>query len=89
LGVVEILGGLPVESPSGGRSDCRSSAAWRNETPSVRITQSITEPPASQAPRQCQRFLAGVITRLGSWSPCARVVVETVSALVAQYKRGA
>jgi hypothetical protein len=45
-----------------------SSTACRKLSPSACITQSITEPPRWQAPRQCQRFFAGVITRLGSWS---------------------
>ncbi len=30
--------------------------------------ESMTDPPAWQAPRQCQRFLAGLITSEGSWS---------------------
>jgi ParB family transcriptional regulator, chromosome partitioning protein len=34
--------------------------------PSARITQSITLPPVWHAPRQCQRFLSGVTTKLGS-----------------------
>ncbi len=34
-----------------------SSTAWRKLTPSARITQSITLPPAAHAPMQCHRFL--------------------------------
>ena len=45
-----------------------SSTAWRKDTPSERITQSITEPPVRHAPRQCQRFFAGVTTSDGSRS---------------------
>ena len=51
------------ESPS--RS---SSTAWRKLTPSVFITQSITEPPSPQAPRQFHRPLLGVTTSDGSLS---------------------
>ena len=39
--------------------------------PSARITQSIAVPPALHAPRQCQRFFAGVMTSDGlrsSWN---------------------
>ncbi len=47
-----------------------SSTACRNETPSVRITQSMTLPPVWHSPRQCHRFLAGDTTSEGlrsSW----------------------
>ena len=46
----------------------RSSTACRKLVLSTRITQSITLPPIWQAPRQCQRFVAGVIDKLGSRS---------------------
>ncbi len=57
--------------PDSGRPACparRSSTAWRKLTPSERITQSSTEPPAWHAPRQCHRFLAGLTTSDGSRS---------------------
>lgn len=45
-----------------------SSTACRKLTPSARITQSITDPPAEHAPKQCHRFFFDETTRLGSWS---------------------
>src|SRR5437763_1466762 len=50
-----------------------SSTACRKLSPSRRITQSITEPPAWHAPRQCQRFFAGVITSEGFVSRLAEL----------------
>ena len=59
-------------SAAKGRWSARSnSTAWRKLTPSARITQSITVPPALHAPRQCHRFFSGVITSDGlrsSWN---------------------
>jgi hypothetical protein len=61
---------------AGNTSFSNSSTACRNDTPSAFITQWIAEPPAWQAPKQCHRFLAGVITSDGvrsSWNgqrPC-------------------
>ena len=48
-----------------------NSTACRNDTPFIRITQSITVPPAWHAPRQCHRFVAGVTASdgvLSSWN---------------------
>ena len=49
----------------------RISTAWRNDTPSVFITQSTTLPPTWQAPRQCHRPFEGVMTKdgvLSAWN---------------------
>ncbi len=53
-----------------GRDDPRAAARPHagSSRPCARITQSITVPPVWQAPRQCQRFFFGLMTRLGSWS---------------------
>ena len=48
-----------------------TSTAWRKLTPWAFITQSITDPPTWQAPRQCHRPLEGVTTSEGvssSWN---------------------
>lgn len=55
-------------SPEVGAPLRSSSTACRKLTPSARITQSITLPPAAHAPMQCHSFFAGEITRLGSRS---------------------
>jgi cellulase/cellobiase CelA1 len=71
LTLLRFGGKAPVaEAAKGIESFSSSSAAWRKETPSALITQSITVPPAWHAPRQCQRFFAGVTTSdgvLSSW----------------------
>ena len=69
---VECFGTAPEEGAvvKGSQSFCNSSTACRNEIPSAFITQSITVPPAWQAPKQCHRFFPGVITSDGvrsSW----------------------
>jgi hypothetical protein len=48
-----------------GTSARKSSTAWRKDTPSTFITQSITEPPVWHAPRQCHSFFAGLTTSDG------------------------
>jgi hypothetical protein len=68
---------VPGRGPERGRRlpERSSSTAWRKLTPWVRITQSMTDPPAWHAPRQCHRFLAGLTTSEGS-----SVVVERAAA---------
>jgi len=63
--------GAAIASRASGASFCNSSTACRNETFCQRITQSITDPPAWHAPKQCHRFDFGLITNDGvrsSWN---------------------
>jgi len=57
-----------AKMPSAGESSRSSSTACRKDTPCARITQSMTLPPAWQAPRQCHTFLPGDTSKLGVWS---------------------
>jgi hypothetical protein len=68
FGTVECLGGGAGSPESSGLSALRISTACRKLTPSAAITQSTTEPPLPQAPRQFQRFFFGEMTNDGSLS---------------------
>ena len=48
------------------------------------MTQSITEPPVWQAPRQCHRFFFGLTTSEGSWSSWKGQQAEQVRAVPLQ-----
>jgi len=81
-----------IGSAAKGRWSARSnSTAWRKLTPLARITQSMAVPPTLQAPRQCHRFFAGVMTSDGvrsSWkghlprrsAPCRVSLIPRASA---------
>ena len=61
---VDRFGPAPAAEMAGMPSRS-SSTACRNDTPSARITQSITDQPAWHAPRQCHKFFSGLITSDG------------------------
>jgi hypothetical protein len=64
-----LAGPRPPSAIGVGATPSRSSStAWRNDTPSTRITQSITDPPTWHAPKQCHKFFAGLITSDGDRS---------------------
>ena len=82
-GPVPFHGRVFDNTDSAGDASRSNSTACRNETPWAVITQSIGPPPRPHAPRQCHRFLLGVITSDGlesSWNghaptrslPCLR-----------------
>ena len=86
---LDTTGGGTTTAPLSARS---RSTASRKGMPSNRITQSITDPPAWHAPRQCHRFAFGLITSdgvLSSWNgqqpirsrPCRLSTIPAASTL--------